>query len=133
MILLMSLEETVLRTRRAILEAPLTRRIRIIVIILMVVVLLSLVLLELVPEVELPNSVLLLSQDWDWCVFVVEMPITVGVVSVLGVARTTRRWCAKRTQIVSWFGSQLWAHLLDSVVIHTWWLVLHLGCSTLLF
>jgi hypothetical protein len=105
MILLMSLEETVLRTRRAILEAPLTRRIRIIVIILMVVVLLSLVLLELVPEVELPNSVLLLSQDWDWCVFVVEMPIvvliTVGVVSVLGVARTTRRWCAKRTQIVS--------------------------------
>jgi hypothetical protein len=63
MILLMSLEETVLRTRRAILEAPLTRRIRIIVIILMVVVLLSLVLLELVPEVELPNSVLLLSQD----------------------------------------------------------------------
>jgi hypothetical protein len=27
--------------------------------------------------------------------------IAVGVVSVLGVARTTRRWCAGRTQIVS--------------------------------
>jgi hypothetical protein len=48
MILLMSLEETILR---AILEAPLTRRIRIIVIILMVVVLLSHVLMELVLEV----------------------------------------------------------------------------------
>jgi hypothetical protein len=44
----MSLEETILR---AILEAPLTRRIRIIVIILMVVVLLSHVLMELVLEV----------------------------------------------------------------------------------
>jgi hypothetical protein len=56
MISLTSLEETVLRTRRAILEAPLKRRIRIIVIILMVVVLLSLVLLELVLEVDLLNS-----------------------------------------------------------------------------
>jgi hypothetical protein len=101
MILLTSLEVTVLRTRRAILEAPLKRRIRIIVIILMVVVLLSLVLLE----VDLLNSVLLLSRDWDWCAFIVEMHfivlITVGVVSVLGVARTTRRWCVERTQIVS--------------------------------
>jgi hypothetical protein len=105
MILLTSLEETVLKNRRAILEAPLKRRIRIIVIILMVVVLLSLVHLELVLEVDLLNSVLLLSRDWDWCVFVVEMHIiiliTVGVVSVLGVARTTRRWCVERTQIVS--------------------------------
>jgi hypothetical protein len=105
MILLMSLEENVLRTRRAILEAPLRRRIRIIVIILMVVVLLSLVLLELVLEVDLLNSGLLLSWDWVWSVFVVEMPIVVltaiGVVSVLGVARITRMWCAKRTQIVS--------------------------------
>jgi hypothetical protein len=102
---LISLEETVLRTRRAILEAPLKRRIRIIVVILMVVVLLSLILLELVLEVDLLNSVLLLSRDWDWCVFVVEMRIVVliaiGVVSVQGVARTTRRWCAKRNQIVS--------------------------------
>jgi hypothetical protein len=98
MILLTSLEETVLRTRKAILEAPLKRRIRIIVIILMVVVLLSLILLELVLEVDLLNSVLLLCRAWDWCVFVVEMHIivliAVGVVSVLGVARTTRRWCA---------------------------------------
>jgi hypothetical protein len=105
MILLMSLEETALRTRRAILEAPLKRRIRIIVIILMVVVLLSLILLELVLEVDLLNYVLLLSRDWDWCVFIVErhivVLIAVGVVSVLGVARTTRRWCAERTQIVS--------------------------------
>jgi hypothetical protein len=105
MISLTSLEETVLRTRRAILEAPLKRRIRIIVIILMVVVLLSLVLLELVLEVDLLNSGLPLSQNWDWCVFVMEMHIVVlidvGVVSVLGVARTTRRWCAGRTQIVS--------------------------------
>jgi hypothetical protein len=105
LISLTSLEETVLRTRRAILEAPLKRRIRIVVIILMVVVLLSLVLLELVLEVDLLNSVLLLSRDWDWCVFVVEMHIVVliavGVVSVLGVARTTRKWCAERTQIVS--------------------------------
>jgi hypothetical protein len=104
-ILLMSLEETVLRTRRAILKAPLKRRIRIIVIILMVVVLLSLVLLELVLEVDLLNSVLLLSRDWDCCVFIVEMHIiiliAVGVVSVLGVARTTKRWCAERTQRVS--------------------------------
>jgi hypothetical protein len=56
-------------------------------------------------EVELPNFVLLLSWDWDWCVFIVEMSIVVliavGVVSVLGVSRTTRRWCAKRTQIVN--------------------------------
>jgi hypothetical protein len=37
MISLTSIEETVLRTRRAILEAPLKRRMRIIVIILMVV------------------------------------------------------------------------------------------------
>jgi hypothetical protein len=105
MISLTSLEDTVLRTRRAILEAPLKRRIRIVIIILMVVVLLSLVLLELVLEVDLLNSVLLLSHDWDWCVFIVEMHIViliaVGVVSVLGVARTTRRWCAERTQIVS--------------------------------
>jgi hypothetical protein len=105
MILLMSLEETVLKIRRAILEAPLKRMIRIIVIILMVVVLLSLVLLKLVLEVDLLNSILLLSRDWDWCVFIVEMHIViliaVGVVSVLGVARTTRRWCAERTQIVS--------------------------------
>jgi hypothetical protein len=105
MILLTSLEDTIIRTRRVILEAPLKRRIRIIVIILMVVVLLSLVLLELVLEVDLLNSVLLLSQDWDWCVFIVEMHIVVliavGVVSVLGGARTTRRWCAERTQIVS--------------------------------
>jgi hypothetical protein len=105
MISLMSLDETVLRTRRTILEAPLKRRIRIIIIILMVVVLLSLVLLELVLEVDLLNSELSLSQDWDWCVFIVEMHIVVlivvGVVSVLGVARTTRRWCAGRTQIVS--------------------------------
>jgi hypothetical protein len=63
MTLLMSLGETGLRTRRAILEAPLRRMIRIIVIILMVVVLLSLVLLELVLEVDLLNSGLLLS--WD--------------------------------------------------------------------
>jgi hypothetical protein len=100
-----SLEETVLRTRRVILEAPFKRRIRIIVIILMVVVLLSLILLELILEVDLLNSVLLLSRDWDWCVFVVEMHIVVliavGVVSVLGLARTTRRWCAERTRIVS--------------------------------
>jgi hypothetical protein len=89
MILLMSLEETVLRTRRAILEAPLKRRIRIIVIILMVVVLLSLVLLELVLEVDLLNSVHIV------------VLIAVGVVSVLVVARTTRWWCAERTQIVS--------------------------------
>jgi hypothetical protein len=105
MILLTSLEETVLRTRRAILEAPLKRRIRIIVVILMVVVLLSLVLLELVLEVDLLNFMILLSQDWDWCVFVMEMHIVVlivvGVVSVLGVTRTTRRWCVERTQIVS--------------------------------
>jgi uncharacterized membrane protein YedE/YeeE len=71
----------------------------------MVVVLLSLILLELVLEVDLLNFVLLLSQNWDWCVFVVEMHIVVliaiGLVSVLGVARTTRRWCAERTQIVS--------------------------------
>ena len=65
MISLTSLEETVLRTRRAILEAPLKRRIRIVVIILMVVVLLSLVLLELVLEVDLLNSGLSLSRDWD--------------------------------------------------------------------
>jgi hypothetical protein len=65
MISLTSLEETVLRTRRAILEAPLKRRIRIIIIILMMVVLLSLVLLELVLEVDLLNSGLSLSQDWD--------------------------------------------------------------------
>jgi uncharacterized membrane protein YcjF (UPF0283 family) len=101
MISLTSLEETVLRTRRAILEAPLKRRIRIVVIILMVVVLLSIVLLE----VDLLNSGLSQSQDWDWCIFIVEMHIVVlivvGVVSVLGVARTTRRWCAERTQIVS--------------------------------
>jgi hypothetical protein len=77
MILLMSLEETVRKTSRAILEAPLRRRIRIIIIILMVVVLLSHVLLELVLEVELLNSVLLLSHDWDWCVFIVEMPIVI--------------------------------------------------------
>jgi hypothetical protein len=105
MISLTSLEDTVLRTKRAILESPLKRRIRIIIIILMVVVLLSLILLELVLEVDLLNSVLLLSRDWDWCVFVVEMHIVVliavGVVSVLGVARTTRRWCAERTQIVN--------------------------------
>jgi hypothetical protein len=104
MILLMSLEETVLRTKRVILEAPLRRRIRIIIIILMVVVSLSLVLLELVLEVDLLNSRLLLSRDWVWCVFVVEMSIVVlivvGVVSVLGVARITRMWCAERTQIV---------------------------------
>jgi hypothetical protein len=75
MILLTSLEETILRTRRAILEAPLKRRIRIVIIFLMVVVRLSLVLLELVMEVDLLNYVLLLSQDWDWCVFVVEMYI----------------------------------------------------------
>jgi hypothetical protein len=56
MISLTSLEETILRTRRAILEAPLKRTIRIVVIILMVVVLLSLVLLELVLEVDLLNS-----------------------------------------------------------------------------
>jgi hypothetical protein len=94
MILLTSLEETVLRTRKVILEAPLRRRIRIVVIVLMVVVLLSLVLLEQVLEVDLLNSGLLLSRDWVWCVFVVEMPIivliAVGVVSVLGVARITR-------------------------------------------
>jgi hypothetical protein len=105
MILLTSLEEIVLRTRRAILEAPLRRRIRIIVIILMVVVLLSLVLLELVLEVDLLNFRLLLSRDWVWCVFIVEMPIivliAVEVVSVLGVARITRMWSAERTQIVS--------------------------------
>jgi hypothetical protein len=105
MISLTSLEETVLRTRRAILEAPLKRRIRIVIVILMVVVLLSLVLLELVLEVDLLNSMLLLRRDWDWCVFIVEMHIVVliavGVISVLGVARTTRRWCAERTQIVS--------------------------------
>jgi hypothetical protein len=75
MILLTSLEETILRTRRAILEAPLKRRIRIVIIFLMVVVRLSLVLLELVMEVDLLNYVLLLSQDWDWCVFAVEMYI----------------------------------------------------------
>jgi hypothetical protein len=64
MILLMSLEEeTILRTRRVILEASLRRRINIIVIIFMVVVLLSLVLLELVLEVDLLNSKLLLSRD----------------------------------------------------------------------
>jgi CHASE1-domain containing sensor protein len=64
MILLMSLEEeTILRTRRVILEASLRRRINIIVIIFMVVVLLSLVLLELVLEVDLLNSRLLLSRD----------------------------------------------------------------------
>jgi hypothetical protein len=65
MVLLMALEETVLGTRRAILEAPLRRRIRIVVIILMVVVLLSPILLELVLEVDLLNYVLLPSQDWD--------------------------------------------------------------------
>jgi hypothetical protein len=105
MISLTSLEETVLSTRRVILEAPLKRRLRIVVIILMVVVLLSLILLELVLEVDLLNSGLSLSQDLGWCVFVVEMHIVVliavGVVNVLGVARTTRRWCAGRTQIVS--------------------------------
>jgi hypothetical protein len=105
MILLTRLEETVLRTRRAILEAPLRRRIRIVFIILMVVVLLSLILLELVLEVDLLNFGLLLSRDWVWCVFVVEMPIitliAVRVVSVLGVPRITRMWCAERTQIVS--------------------------------
>jgi hypothetical protein len=94
MILLTSLEETILRTRKVILEAPLRRRIRIVVIVLMVVVLLSLVLLEQVLEVDLLNSGLLLSRDWVWCVFVVEMPIivliAVGVVSVLVVARITR-------------------------------------------
>jgi hypothetical protein len=109
MILLMSLEETILRTRRAIMEAPLRRRIRTIIIIVMVVVLLSLILLELVLEVDLLNSTLLLSQDWVWCVFVVEMSIVVliviRVVSVLGVARTTRMWCVERTQIVSSSGS----------------------------
>jgi hypothetical protein len=64
MILLTSLEEeTILRTRRVILEASLRRRINIIVIIFMVVVLLSLVLLELVLEVDLLNSRLLLSRD----------------------------------------------------------------------
>jgi hypothetical protein len=71
----------------------------------MVVVLLSLVLLELVLQVDLLNSGLSLSRDWDWCVYVVEMHIVIlianGVVSVLGVTRTTRRWCAERTQIVS--------------------------------
>jgi hypothetical protein len=40
----------------------------------------------------------LLSQDWDWYAFIIEMTITiliaVGVVNVLGVARTTRMWCA---------------------------------------
>jgi hypothetical protein len=105
MILLMSLEETVLKTRRAILEASLRRRIRIIIIILIVAVLLSLVLLELVLEVDLLNSVLLITRDWDWCVFIVEMHIVgliaIGVVIILGVARTTRRWCTERTQIVS--------------------------------
>jgi hypothetical protein len=101
----MSLGEIVLRTRRAILEAPLRRRIRIIIIILMVVVLLSLVLLQLVVEVDLLNFEQLLNRDWVWCVFIVEMLIViliaVGVVSVLGVARITRMWCAERTQIVS--------------------------------
>jgi hypothetical protein len=100
MILLMSFEETVLRTRKVIMEAPLRRRIRVTIIILMVVVLLSLILLE----VDLLNSGLLLSRDRVWF-FVVEMPnvvrILVGVVSVLGVARTTRMWCAKTTQIVN--------------------------------
>jgi hypothetical protein len=105
MILLTSLEEeTILRTRRVILEASLRRRINIIVIIFMVVVLLSLVLLELGLEVDLLNSRLLLSRDWDWCVFIVETPIIVQiavvVVRALGVARTTRMWCVERTQIV---------------------------------
>jgi hypothetical protein len=94
MILLMSLGKTVLMIRRSILEAPLKTSIRIVIIILVVVVLLRLVLLELVLEVDLHNFGLLLSRDWDWCVFVVEKSIVVrivmGVVSVLGVARTTR-------------------------------------------
>jgi hypothetical protein len=86
-------------------RAPLKRRIRIIVNILKLVVLLSLVLLELILEVDLLNSMLLLGRDQDWCAFIVQMHIVIriaiGVVIVLGVARTTRRWCAKRTQIVS--------------------------------
>jgi CHASE1-domain containing sensor protein len=63
MISLTSLEETILRTRRAILEAPLKRRIRIVIVILMVVVLLSLILLELILEVDLLNSRMSLSRD----------------------------------------------------------------------
>jgi hypothetical protein len=63
----------------------------------MVVVILSLVLLELVLEVDLLNSVMLLSWDWHWCVFVVEMNIVilivVGVVNVLGVANSS---CGQR-------------------------------------
>jgi hypothetical protein len=44
---------------------PTQKKVRIVIIILMVVVLLSLVLLELVLEVDLLNSGLSLSRDWD--------------------------------------------------------------------
>jgi hypothetical protein len=97
---LASLEEIVVRTRRVILEAPLRRWIHIIIIICMVVILLSLVLLD----VDLLNYGVLLSREWVWRVFVVEMHIIVqiadGVVKALDVARTTRSRCAERTQIV---------------------------------
>ena len=70
----------------------------------MAVVPLSLVLLELVLEVDLLNIGLLLSRAWVWCVFDVAMPIVVlifvGVVSALGVARTTGMLYAEKTQIV---------------------------------
>jgi hypothetical protein len=96
---LASLEEIVVRTRRVILEAPLRRWIHIIII-CMVVILLSLVLLD----VDLLNYGVLLSREWVWRVFVVEMHIIVqiadGVVKALDVARTTRSRCAERTQIV---------------------------------
>jgi hypothetical protein len=66
----------------------------------MVVILLSLVLLD----VDLLNYGVLLSREWVWRVFVVEMHIIVqiadGVVKALDVARTTRSRCAERTQIV---------------------------------
>jgi hypothetical protein len=67
----------------------------------MMIALLSLVLLELILKVDLLNSALLLHREWNWYIFVVEMPIVVliivRVVSVLGVVRTTRMWCAERT------------------------------------
>ena len=53
------------RITRVILVALSRRRTNIIVISLTMVVLLSLVLLEVVLEMALPNTELLLGQDWD--------------------------------------------------------------------
>ena len=91
--------------RRVIRVAQLRKsRISVTVTIPMVVVPLSLVLLELVLEVDLLNIEPLLSRDWVWCAFIMEMPtvvlIAVGVVSALGVLRVTKMLYAERTQIV---------------------------------